>query len=355
MLLWGVPGKESGKNRLSFFPSPFLRAMAAVCYRRLAMAIEAFELQEPDTTNTVEFKIMNIESLNQQWGLDESRVTVQYRIPWDKRFLARDLLLGRTTVETIPRIHLSRILPHEWIEDEEGSNIAERKLFAARITNTRGYGTRTEPDCYDEAIITVIYEDLDYFLAEDYEILTTQGEGESATEAPDESLLKRYVELAERSYEGRIIQAYGTGARYAEADGTINNAISRPVMQGAPFPHYEESFTLVWHQVPIEIVPWSRISAMTNKINSVSFGDADLGGIHAIRTLMFVGCKPVFTRLPNQARAVNLHYKFKKNRRRWDYLPDPSRQNEWFRVVMNSDNTKTLFEEDDFAKLFKPL
>lgn len=281
---------------------------------------------------------MNVEPLNQQWGLDDSRISVQYKIPWEKRFSARNLLLGRTTVDTTPTgAQLLRTVPHGWIESP--------KLYATKITSTKGLGPLADPITYAEAIITVTYEGLPYEVLPDSSVTNSSLSGRT-----DEALLKRWVELGERSTEGRIIQSFGLGAYFADSP-------VRPVLNGAPFPYYEETFSLVWHQVPLAIVPWTRISGMLNKINSVAFGAIELCGVYPIRTLMFVGCQPTFTRLPdnNMTRAVNLKYKFKYNRFRWDYLPDPLDAYQWRRVVMKSDPTKTLFQEDDFSKLFRPV
>jgi hypothetical protein len=190
----------------------------------------------------------------------------------------------------------------------------------------------------------VTYEGLPYDVLPDSSVLNSARGGRT-----DEAFLTRWVELGERSTEGRIIQSFGLGAVYA---GT-----TKPVLNGAPFPYYEETFSLVWHQVPISVVPWTRISEMVNTMNSTVFGSNNLCGVYQVRQLLFVGCQPTFTRLPdnNTTRAVNLKYKFKYNRWRWDFLPDPTDSYLWKRVVMRSDATKTLFPEADFSGLFRPL
>lgn len=298
------------------------------------MAIQTFTLAG-DAGNCT-FKVMNVTPLNQQWGRDDSRVTVEYKIPWASRFVARSLLLGTTSrVDRGANAYLHRNLPHAWIED--GAN----QLYATKITDTRGLGTKTEPVCYDEAAIKVQYEGLPFEVVNDESLPSVNG-------VPDEGSLKRYVELGERSTEGRIIQSYGSGMVFA---GT-----TRGVANGWPFPYYEETFSLVWHEVPLACVPWTTISGMMNKMNSAAFGLQTLCGVYPLRTLLFIGCQPTFTRLSDDklTRAVNLKFKFKYNRFRWDYLPDPKFSNTWTRVVSSKDAAKTLFEEDDFTKLFRP-
>lgn len=307
------------------------------------MSIQTFTLTDSTSGETCEFEVMNIESLNQQWGRDDSRITVQYKILWSKRFVARRLLLGTTKVTaTAGTAHLTRTVPHSWIESD--IDPVSGTLYATKITNTRGLETLAQPSCYRHAIITVVYEDLPYVVRPDDAVLTTT---QATVPIPDESTLRRWIEFGPRTGEGRIIQSYGAGAIYSD-----NN---KPVLNGNPFPYYEETFTLIWHQVPWNFVPWSRLSTSVNKINSTSFYYG------AANTIMFVGFDPVMTRLPNdtgqagidRTRAANVKMKFKYNVNGWNRLPDPTRSYRWYPVVMKHDPTKTLFDTMDFASLFR--
>jgi hypothetical protein len=313
------------------------------------MAIETFTLSHPDI-GEVEFEIISVESLNMQWGLDDSRITVQYRIPWEDRFIARDLLLGRTTVGNAPSAHLKRTLPHKWLEDVSASGPPENTIYAVRVSNTVGLEKLDQPDCYAYAVITVVYEGLPYDVVPDADIIN------STSGVTDESSLKRWVELGDRSTDGRILQSFGLGLIYCNQNDVPDN--SRAVRDGAPFPYFEQTLSLVWHQVPRNVVPWTLYSEMTNKMNQSAFGAAELCGVYPPRTLLFAGATPVFTRLPNQTRAINVKLKFRHNPRRWDYLPDPAADFQWRRVVMRhrpNNVQRTLFEEDDFQKLFRPV
>lgn len=235
-------------------------------------------------------------------------------------------------------------MPHAWIESPE-DDVADT-LYATKITNTKGNGPLAEPTCYEEAHITVTYENLPYPVIPDSQ--TMRQPSGYAGAFPDEIASGRWIEVGPRTGEGRIIQTFGRGMVYSD-----NN---KPVMNGFPFPYYEETFTLIWHQVPWNFVPWSRLTNSVNKINTYAFNNC------SSRTVMYVGFEPVVTRLPNsvggtgitKTRAVNIKLKFKVNRNRWDYLPDPVRNpQQWYPVVSAIDNTKTLFEVMDLDTLFR--
>jgi hypothetical protein len=326
-----------------------------------ALAIQEFTITNPGLGLTCFFEVVNIQSaVNQQWGRDNSRITVIYKIAWANRFVARALLLGMTTRQTaavpahVPAVvpYLSRNpLPHQWIEAES------QNLYCTAITNTEGLVPITQPFCYEEALITCNYEQLPFDVRSDASI---------TVDFPDEAGLERWVEFGDRHSTGRLIKAYGLGAVFCNEPGAAlpNPALAagaadprRPVMNGQLYPIYEDTIPYVWHQVPLEFAPLSVAADMQNKMNSITFDG------YPPRTLLYMGYRLVRTRLPqtwdgffpDTTRAVNIQYEMKYQRNGWDKMPDPIQMMRWYPVRMSRDLAKTMLEEDDFANLFRPL
>ncbi len=334
--------------------APFL-PRACLPWHTRRMAIQSFDLTTPDGLETVFFDVSNIESAaNQQWGNDDSRITVKYKVLWSQRYSARLCLLGQT--RRVPAaggfgVYLSRSLPHAWIEDEA------KFLYCIKITDTKGLGTQREGVTYDHAQITCVYQDLPYDVRADDDPLVA-GIVAPYIGKPDEGYrLSRWIDVGKRDIEGRIIQSYGSSACYCGARDVPNSTTintTRPVLNGRPFPFYEETITYIWHQVPVAAAPLAFASSTVNKINLTSFD------IYAENTLMFIGVNIVRTRLPDQQRAYNLEYKFKYNRKGWHRLPDPitfdAAGGPRYDVVrMVSNHAVGLFETAEFATLFRPI
>lgn len=322
--------------------------------------IEEFTLVNEALGISCFFEVLNIQTAaNQTWGRDNSRITVIYKIAWADRFVARALLLGETRREEItiagPIVvpYLTRNpLPHQWIEAEADN------LYCTAITNTEGLVPQTQPTCYQQAMITCNYEQLPFDVMDDAGV-TTGG-------FPDEATLLRWVEFGDRHSTGRLIKAYGLGAVFCnQPDAALPNPAiaagaadpNRPVMNGQLYPIYEDTIPYVWHQVPIAYAPFTVAADMQNKMNSVEFDG------YPARTLLYMGYRPVRTRLPqvwdgafpDLTRAVNIQYEFKYQRNGWDKMPDPIQMMRWYPVRMSRDLAKTMLEEDDFANLFRPL
>lgn len=320
------------------------------------MAIQQFTLTDPDGAGDVVFRIDNNQSaVNEQWGLNDTRITVKYQVPWQSRFLARDLLLGTVdravaTVGLVAKPYLRRTLPHKWIEGETSK---APELYCSQITNTEGLDVKQEPGCYATARITAVYSHLPYLLASDA-LIAPAGFPDESTFDTSKGMFVRFIERNPPTSEGRLLQSFGAGYVYCDTAGTTPQN-GRPVMNGTPFPYFEETMPFTWHLVPESYAPWTFISDSLNKINSATF----MG--KPARTLMFLGCEPTFIRMSNGDRAWNLKYKFKYNRYGWDKLPDPlaprpSGTVQWFRVVQRGGTAADiLFSEVDFADFFRPV
>lgn len=315
--------------------------------------------------NAITLDIKNVETARHAaFGRDNSRITVAYKLPWADTYKARRLLLGETTRKLFGATpYLSRDpLPHQWIETEA------RNLYATAITGVEGIGSTTQPDCYDEVMMTVNYEQLPFDVRPDTDadIIADVGFPDAA---PDESKLLRWVEFGDRHSTGRLIKAYAAGLVFCNSAvaGVPNPALGayapddkRPVMNGALMPIYEDTIPLVWHQVPLEYAPLQAAADMQNKMNSVAFV---IGNVtYPIYTLLFMGVRLVRTRLPQTwdgtfpdlTRAVNLQYEFKYQREGWDAMPDALKTMGWYRVRGLREPTRKMLGEDDFKKLFRP-
>ncbi len=240
--------------------------------------------------------------------------------------------------------YLHRSLPHQWPENEPIA--VPSQLFCQKITGTKGLGTVSEADGnWTHAQITAVYQDSPF----DY---CTDAETENAG-IVDESSLLRYVEFGDVDSEGRIITSFGLGAVYCNPDSAMSMPgspdLSRGVLNGTPFPYYEQTVRYIWHQIPMAYAPRAIAFAMVNKLNNAPFD------VYTVRELMLVSVKPRRVRLPDMTRALNMEYTFKYNPNKWDHLPDPVHGMRWDKVVRLDDTTKILCEEDDFNKLFRPI
>lgn len=297
------------------------------------------------TLDGVLFDLMNVQSAVEYAADQEnSRVTVTYRVYWGDRHAARKALLGNTKFETQgDRSYLARKLPHAWIEAELGT------IYCAAVTKIVGLKTldstpTTSEAIYQYAMITAMYQDFPYDFVSDDEMFG------SAITVPDESQLRRWVEFGDRESHSKINNTFGQGFVYFRPGvGPIPDNYDTPVTIGNPFYTVVEHIELIWHQVPAAHSPDDIISGMINKINNAPFYN------RTAKTMMLLRAKPVRCRLPDRTRSFNWHYTFGYNRFGWDKMPDPTKDLQYFQVVSRNDHTKLMYEQADFATLFRPV
>lgn len=296
------------------------------------------------TFGDILFEIMNVQSaVEYSADQENSRVVVTYRVYWAQRHAARLLLLGNTVFTTEgDRAYLSRALPHKWIETELNT------LYCKAVTRIVGLQTKDEPQIYQYAMITAMYEDFPYDFKTDEEM---RG---GAITVPDESELTRWVELGERESHSKVNNMFGMGFVYKHLPvppmpDDDPSLFKTPVTTGNPYYTVIEHIELVWHQVPMAHSPDDIISGMINKINNAPFYG------RTARSMMLLRAKPVRCRLPDRTRAFNWHYTFGYNRFGWDKMPDPTKQLQYFQVVAYDDHTKLIYDEADFRTLFRPV
>lgn len=287
----------------------------------------------------------NHPAYQEAWGLDQSRIQIQVKVPWDERFQARDALLGTAHVAIAAggEKYISRTTPHNLGFELEGQN-----LYAKAVTNVTGDvldgSDPGGPPRFEKAVLTVLYEGLTYDIKEDAEI--------AIAGFPDESYLTRYV--TKREVQSAQFLATQRGD-WVWAEGPhgpgMGPGTPHAVFNTLPYRIPRAEIQWIWHQVPKEAIPRLVYAEMVGKTNDAPF-DNDL---YATETLEFLGASPEPIILPQEItpRAFNitvraLHYPKGINK-----FPDPADNQNFYRIMSKS-GLAPVFELDDFRKLFRP-
>jgi hypothetical protein len=227
---------------------------------------------------------------------DTGRVqaTVQVR-DWENRLEAVKAFAGYSYVDSVGGILrvLRRVTPHPWPDLPW--------VYAMGATRAIG-GSPKGPDPvtrlprYRMGAITLQYSALSYDILEDDAVLAEQG---PLVGLPDEGdALRRGVRRYVTKHRKRATRTYTipNGFLYYTDDKS-------PVPQGAlGFTEHYAIITWIWHQVPVDAIPYQHWAAATNAVNLAAFDGHDAG------TLLLSAPDERPVRLADGTRAYDIIY-----------------------------------------------
>lgn len=265
------------------------------------------------------------------WGTDNSRIDIQYVVPWADRWAARDALLG--TAEVIGGLvpFISRTMPHVY----PGTG-----LIARAVPSIEGEVPLQDldlggPPLFANAILNVLYESVSYEVASDAAIV-----GPASYPVADESLLLRWV----TKRKSQATQYFST--RRGAWEFTDNG---KKFHSDVPIQLPKHELNILWHQVPLAAYSESKYDDAIGKTNLTAFAGCGAG------TLVFVNAAPEYTRLPtgSQERSVNLTLKMHHFPNGANFFPDPDRDNQFYEISRDG-GTRWPFMFTEFATLMRP-